>query len=119
MSDVKEVIKVINIVAFIIGCIIGTIAAFVLHDSSPVEEDVEPIVIERYVPIETNDVVHEVNNTKHIVDSLSARCDSLTGELQVATYKLERIRYYNDIAKKGNNLKFLRGWIRRVLDGNE
>lgn len=77
-------------------------------------------VIERYIPIESTDsIVHKVNNTKHIIDSLTNRCDSLTGELQVATYKLERIRYYNDIAKKGNNLKFLRGWIRRVLDDNE
>ena len=31
--------------------------------------------------------------------------------LIVAKYKLERIRYYNDIAGKGNNIKFLRGWI--------
>lgn len=120
MNDVKEVIKIINITAFVIGCIIGCIVAFVLHNNSPVKEDVEPIVIERFIPINNTDsIVHEVNNTKHIIDSLSARCDSLTGELQVATYKLERIRYYNDIAKKGNNIKFLRGWIRRVLDGNE
>lgn len=120
MNDTKEVIKIINITAFVIGCIIGCIAAFVLHDNSPVEGETEPIIIERYVPINNTDsIVHKVNNTKHVIDSLSARCDSLTGELQVATYKLERIRYYNDIAKKGNNLKFLRGWIRRVLDGNE
>lgn len=116
MNDVKEVIKVINIVVFIIGCIIGIIAAFVLHDKSPVEEDVEPIVIERYVPIKTNDVIHEVNNTKHVIDSLSARCDSLTGELQVATYKLERIRHYNNVSRIGNNIVFLRGWINRVLN---
>lgn len=31
-------------------------------------------------------------------------------------YKLERIRYYNDIAKNGNNIKYLRGWINRVLN---
>ena len=31
-------------------------------------------------------------------------------------YKLERIKYYNDIAGKGNNIKYLRGWIRRTLD---
>lgn len=118
MNDVKEVIKFINITAFIIGCIIGCIAAFVLRNNSTVEGDVEPIVIERFIPINNNtdSIVHEVNNTKHIIDSLSARCDSLTGELQVATYKLERIRYYNDIAKKGNNIIFLRSWINRVLN---
>lgn len=107
-----------TIIPFIIGTILGIcIAAWV---STPVEGETKPIIIERYVPINNTDsIVHEVNNTKHVIDSLLARCDSLTGELQVATYKLERIRYYNDIAKKGNNLKFLRGWIRRVLDGNE
>lgn len=76
-----------------------------------------PTVIERYIPIDSTDsIIHKVNNTKHIIDSLTYRCDSLTGELQVANYKLERIRYYNDIAKKGNNIVFLRGWINRVLN---
>lgn len=41
---------------------------------------------------------------------------TMAAELFVAKYKLERIRYYNDIAKKGNNLKFLRGWINRTLE---
>lgn len=40
---------------------------------------------------------------------------TMSAELFVAKYKLERIRYYNDIAKKGNNIKYLRGWINRVL----
>lgn len=109
-----------TIITFIIGCLIGGVAAFICHANSPVEDVHKPITIERYIPIDSTDsIVHKVNNTKHIIDSLSARCDSLTGELQVAKYKLERIRYYNDIAKKGNNITFLRGWIRRVLDGNE
>lgn len=82
-----------------------------------VKPPVEKVTIDRYIPIDSTDsIVHKVNNTKHIIDSLSARCDSLTGELQVAKYKLERIRYYNDIAKKGNNITFLRGWINRVLN---
>lgn len=41
---------------------------------------------------------------------------TMSDELFVAKYKLERIRYYNDIAKKGNNIKYLRGWINRVLE---
>lgn len=103
-----------TVIPFIIGTILGIcISAWV---SSPVEGETKPIVIERYVPIEGNDIVYQVNNTKHVIDSLTARCDSLTGELQVATYKLERIRYYNDVAKKGNNLKFLRSWINRTLN---
>lgn len=49
-------------------------------------------------------------------DSLAYVKDSLGEDLFVAKYKLERIRYYNDIAKKGNNIKYLRGWLNRVLN---
>lgn len=105
-----------SIIAFIIGCIIGGIAAFICHANSPIKVD-KPVTIERYIPIESTDsIIHKVNNTKYIIDSLSTRCDSLTGKLQVANYKLERIRYYNDVAKKGNNIKFLRSWINRTLN---
>lgn len=41
---------------------------------------------------------------------------TISAELFVAKYKLERIRYYNNIAAKGNNIIFLRGWINRVLN---
>lgn len=85
-----------------------------------VKPPVEGVTIERYIPIDSTDsIIHKVNNTKHIIDSLTCRCDSLTGELQVAKYKLERIRYYNDIAKKGNNIVFLRGWLNRVLNEDD
>ena len=104
-----------TIIPFIIGTILGIcIAAWV---STPVGGETKPIIIERYVPINNTDsVIHEINNTKHVIDSLSARCDSLTGELQVATYKLERIRHYNNVSRIGNNIVFLRGWINRVLN---
>ena len=36
--------------------------------------------------------------------------------IELALFKLERIRDYNEIAKKGNNIKYLRGWINRVLN---
>lgn len=49
-------------------------------------------------------------------DSLAYIKDSLGEDLFVAKYKLGRIKYYNDIAKKGNNIKYLRGWINRVLN---
>lgn len=49
-------------------------------------------------------------------DSLSYAKDSLGEDLFVARYKLGRIKYYNDIAAKGNNIRFLRGWINRVLN---
>ena len=49
-------------------------------------------------------------------DSLSYTKDFLGEDLFVAKYKLGRIKYYNDIAAKGNNIKYLRGWINRVLN---
>lgn len=108
-----------SIIAFIIGCIIGGIAAFICHANSTIEVH-KPVAIERYIPIDSTDnIIYKVNNTKYIIDSLQQANDSLTGKLQVANYKLERIRYYNDVAKRGNNIKFLRGWINRVLDGND
>lgn len=49
-------------------------------------------------------------------DSLNAVKDTTAEDLFVARYKLGRIKYYNDIAKNGNNIRFLRGWINRVLN---
>lgn len=60
-----------------------------------------------------------------LVDSIKVLNDSLdyyrndtaiTAELFVLRYKLERIKYYNELAGKGNNIKFLRGWINRVVN---
>lgn len=105
------------ITGYIVGSIIGASIFYACYAKPPVEEVHEAVVIERYVPIESTDsIIHKVNNTKHIIDSLTYRCDSLTRALQIANYKLERIRYYNDIAKKNNNIVFLRGWINRVLN---
>ncbi len=42
--------------------------------------------------------------------------DSLKSELLVKELKLARIKEYNQIAAKGNNIKYLRGWINRVLE---
>lgn len=61
-------------------------------------------VVDRYI----------VDNTK--VDSLEFVIDSLQEQLFITKYKLERIKYYNDVAKNGNNIKYLRGWINRVLN---
>lgn len=90
-----------------------------------------------YVPIEENTIsadslrqmVKELELNRRRADSLdiaydsinvlSRRCDSLSAEIIVKDIKLERIRYYNDVAAKGNNIVFLRGWINRTLDNAE
>lgn len=55
-----------------------------------------------------------------LIDSLNV-CDSINtiiyGELFVSNYKLGRIKSYCDIVAKDNTqLKYLRGWINRVLE---
>lgn len=49
-------------------------------------------------------------------DSIKIINDSLNVELFRANYKLNKISQYNAIAAKGNNIKYLRGWIRRALE---
>lgn len=64
------------------------------------------------------DVVYYQEVLRRTQDSLNAyKCDTTMGaELFIAKYKLERIKYYNKVAAKGNNIRFLRGWINRVLN---
>lgn len=42
--------------------------------------------------------------------------DSICEEIVVRDIKLERIAEYNRIAGQNNNIKYLRGWINRVLN---
>ena len=80
----------------------------------------EPTII--YVPVEdTINAVKVINLTEELRrtrDSLNAYKNDTTmsEELFIARFKLEKIKYYNDIAAKGNNIKFLRGWINRTLE---
>ena len=50
------------------------------------------------------------------INSLINELDSVNEELQINKIKIERIREYNKIAAQGNNIKFLRGWINRVIE---
>lgn len=79
-------------------------------DTSPVEREPHVCVPDTIIKVVDRYVV---DNTK--VDSLELVIDSLQEQLFITKYKLERIKYYNDIATKGNNITFLRGWINRVL----
>lgn len=81
--------------------------------SAPIKEIV-------YVPVTDSICVDSLVYYKKILkqtqDSLNAVRDTTAEDLFIARYKLGRIKYYNDIAKNGNNIKYLRGWINRVLE---
>lgn len=101
--------------AFLIGFVISLIVAIVLCIilSSVVDrhnEDIE-VYLKKYERQEF--VIDSLNNN---IDSLNVVIDSLTGELTLSTYKIEQIKYYNEIAAKNNNIKYLRGWINRTLN---
>lgn len=103
-----------------IGIILSLICLSLIsynHNVFPVEKII-------YVPVK--DTISEKTNIARIVelehkcyllqDSLNIVKDSLGEDLFIAKYKLGRIKYYVDIAAKGNNIKYLRGWCLRVLN---
>lgn len=109
----KYVYIIIGIIlCIIIGCFISC-----NHDITPIEKII-------YVPVK--DTISEKTNIARIIelehkcnllqDSLNYVKDSIGEDLFIARYKLGRIKYYVDISKKGNNIKYLRGWCLRVLN---
>lgn len=105
-----------TIIGLVIGIILGVLSGAALYDKNP-----EPII--KYIPLQgsSTDSITIVNLTEQLrrtQDSLNAyKTDTaISAELFVAKYKLERIRHYNEIAAKGNNIKYLRGWLNRVLN---
>lgn len=105
-----------TIIGLVIGIILGVLSGAALYDKNP-----EPII--KYIPLRgsSTDSITIVNLTEQLrrtQDSLNAyKADTaISAELFTAKYKLERIRHYNEIAAKGNNIKYLRGWLNRVLN---
>jgi hypothetical protein len=105
-----------TIIGLVIGIILGVLSGVALYNKNP-----EPII--KYIPLRgsSTDSITIVNLTEELrrtQDSLNAyKADTaISAELFVAKYKLERIRHYNAIAAKGNNIKYLRGWLNRVLN---
>lgn len=62
-------------------------------------------------------LIHKIDTIydNTLCDSLLKINDSISEQLIISNIKLERIKEYNRIAAKGNNIKYLRGWINRVL----
>lgn len=83
----------------------------------------ETAVQVKYIPV--YDTI-DVKDTQRIIaiqrqldltrDSLAYIKDSLGEDLFVAKYKLGRIKYYTNIVdNKPSQIKFYKGWIKRVL----
>lgn len=113
MSLKKMIGGLVGVILLVLLCIPGMMQCH--YESNPAKQII-------YVPTPDTMTIQEVvylkEELRRCQDSLRIiRTDStMSEELFVAKYKLERIRYYNDIAGKGNNIKFLRGWINRVLN---
>lgn len=113
----KIVFSVIIFISFIMGCIFAAISVTIIDsiDNAPTPEI-------QYIPYKDTTSLNELVLTKELLrrtqDSLNAyKSDTtISADLFIAKYKLERIKYYNSIAAKGNNIKYLRGWINRVLN---
>ncbi len=123
MRNLSELIVLQTTIIAII--VIPTSIMVFLHSctdifDSPVKETpcVEPTIIHDTIidskcikQLDSLTYVHELTK-----DSLKYMKDSLGEDLFVARYKLGRIKYYTDIAAKGNNIKFYRGWVLRTLN---
>lgn len=66
-----------------------------------------------YIEYQTTDTVFLINT-----DTIRlGNCDSLKERLFVSDYKLQRVRYYLNIAiKNPSQTKFLKGWIGRAIE---
>ena len=93
-------------------------AAFCLAHSCATK--VVPTIKEiQYVQVIDSTRIIELENELQLTrDSLNVyKHDTIMSEDEfILRFKLERIRYYNECAGKGNNIKFLRGWLNRVLN---
>lgn len=102
---------IINIVTFI--SIVCCITCCNKTKSKEIQEQQVKIIRDTVVDTTCLDSIIILNAK---LDSNKTIIDSITSELFVSNYKLGRIRYYNNIAGKGNNIKYLRGWINRTLN---
>ena len=76
----------------------------------------ERIVDTVYVHVRDSTSVAQIDSLYSVIDSLEQINSDYFTELTIATIKLERIKDYNKIAAKGNNIKYIRCWINRVLN---
>ena len=103
---------------FFVVCFLSVGAALGLVHSCA-SKVAPPIKEIQYVEVVDSAKIIELENVLQLTrDSLNAyKNDTAMSEDEfILRFKLERIRYYNECAGKGNNVKYIRGWINRVLN---
>ena len=97
----------------------------VANDSTPVKEIIKYVLVKdttdsinfaNQLDMLTNKYEVDILELNKALDQLKKTNDSLNVQLFNANYKLNKIAEYNRIAAKGNNIKYLRGWINRTLE---
>lgn len=80
----------------------------------------EPIIETKvdtvYVNVPDSSSLKQIDSLYSVIYSLERLNLTYEEELNIALFKLERIKDYNEIAARGNNIKYLRGWINRTLN---
>ena len=106
-------IKFFFVVCFLsVGAALGLVHSCASKVAPPIKEI-------QYVEVIDSAKIIELENVLQLSrDSLIVyKHDTIMNEDEfILRFKLERIRYYNECAGKGNNVKYIRGWINRVLN---
>lgn len=119
----KNVLVICALLIFA-SCGVGMLGGYVNHK---INNDIKYDTI--YIIKDDSIKNKKIQNLNFLIDSLKTEIKvrdneiikadeqytKISDDLIVANYKLERIKYYNNAAAKGNNIKFLRGWINRTL----
>ena len=98
---------------FIYSILYILFSVIIIYISQSYNKKVMYRIIEDTKQIDTIYIEYE---NKDSIIKLNTVVDSLKSENFILQYKLGRVKEYNDIAAKGNNIKYLRGWINRVLN---
>lgn len=108
----------------VIACFVAAICIycyFLIHDDVTENNNIEQVDNSNLIQIDTISYINTIDSLQNVINDIQLDIhnyqdytDSIGAELLVAKYKLERVKYYNNIAT-GTNIKYLRGWINRVL----
>lgn len=120
MKRYEAISATIILILLLISMMCAIFINFKYKDLFPVTKYIVDTV---YVNKTNEDLINKYDSLMVVNDSLMIVNDSLIlvnteykDRLDISLFKLERIKEYNKIAGNKNNIKFLRGWINRVLE---